>query len=63
MKIKGYKTIVEASKVFHRKVRTVRQWITDKKVKAVKFNNFIWLIPDEEVEKRLKELEKTEKVN
>lgn len=56
MKIEGYKTIVEASKIFHRKVRTIRQWISDKKLKATKFNNFIWLIADEDVEKKVKEL-------
>lgn len=58
MKIEGFMTIVEASKVFSRKVRTVRQWVTDGKLKAVKFNNFIWLIPYEEIERRLLEIEK-----
>lgn len=57
--LKDYYTIRQATEILPYKIRTIRQWISDKKIKAVKFyNSNLWLIPKEEIERKLNDLSK-----
>ena len=47
-----YKNIVETAEALGLKVRTVRQWIHDGKIKAIKYpSSTRWMIPVEEIER------------